>query len=378
MIPVQRHRFDIPDDVAYLNCAYMAPLADSVVEAARSGAQRKSQPWGLVPGDFFSGPETARALFARIVNARADDIAVIPAASYGLAAAARNLPVGHDQSIVVLAEQFPSNVYVWREVAANAGARLVTVARPRDGDMTAAVTAAIDEATAVVAVPHCHWADGALLDLEEVARRCRATGSKLVVDATQSVGALPIDVEAIAPDFLVAASYKWLLGPYSAGFMYVAPQHQAGTPIEFNWISRKDSAQFSGLVDYRDDYQPGARRFDVGESANFHTMPAVIAALELVLEWGVDEIAATISARNAEIARWADGFGLACLERDKRAGHILGLSLTAGAPHDLAERLATANVYVSIRGQSLRISPHVYNTDNDVDQLIHALENALD
>ncbi|MEQ8719557.1 MAG: aminotransferase class V-fold PLP-dependent enzyme [Acidimicrobiales bacterium] len=377
MIPAQRHLFDIPDGVAYLNCAYMAPLSYAVVEAARSGAERKARPWELVPDDFFSGPEAARGLFARIIHARADDVALIPAASYGLAVAARNLPVGGGQSIVVLAEQFPSNVYVWQEVAAAAGARLVTVPRPRDGGITSAVTSAIDERTAVVAVPHCHWADGALLDLEEVTRCCRATGSSLVLDVTQSVGALPIDVEALAPDFLVAAAYKWLLGPYSAGFMYVAPHRQAGKPIEFNWISRSDSADFRRLVDYRDGYQPGARRFDVGESANFHTIPALVAALELVLEWGVDEIAATIAARNAEIARWANGFGLTCLDGDERAGHILGISLSDGIPADLVEYLATANVYVSVRGQTLRISPHVYNTGADIDQLIHTLEEAL-
>ena len=136
-----------------------------------------------------------------------------------------------------------------------------------------------------------------------VAARCREVGSALVIDATQSLGALPLDLAAIRPDFLACAGYKWLLGPYSLGYLYVAPRWQDGRPLEHNWIARTGSENFAGLVDYQDGYQPGARRFDVGERANFGLMPAGIAGLEQLLRWGQPAIIETLAARTADIVR---------------------------------------------------------------------------
>ena len=377
MIPSQRALFDIPADIAYLNCAYLGPLSRAVVAAGQEAAARKAHPWTIGSGDFFAETEIARALFARIVNAGEQDVALIPAASYGVSIAARNLPVGRGQSIVVLAEQFPSNVYAWRECAHASGAELVTVERPADGDLTGAVLGAIDERTAIAALPNCHWADGALVDLLAVSERVRAVGAALVLDVTQSAGVMPIDVEAVRPDFLVAACYKWLLAPYSTGFLYVAPHRQDGKPIEYNWRQRLGSEDFAGLVNYRDAYQPGALRFDVGECANFHTMPALVAALEQILAWGVEAIAETLAARTADIARRAAALGLESLGTEARAGHFLGLRFPKGIPDGLLETLAAARVYLSVRGESLRITPHVYNDDTDVDRLMQALEESL-
>ena len=377
LIPSQRHLFDIPDDIAYLNCAYLGPLSNTVVAASRHGADRKAHPWEITSDDFFSENEIARALFARIINASADDIAITPAASYGVSVAARNLPLARGETVVLLAEQFPSNVYAWRESAEQAGACIVTVARPEDGDLTRAVIDAVDERTAIVALPHCHWADGALLDLVRIARRTREVEASLVLDVTQSAGVLPLDVQEISPDYLVTACYKWLLGPYSTGFLYVAPHLQEGRPIEFNWRARVGSNDFSGLVNYEDIYLPGARRFDVGECANFHTMPALIAALEQILEWGVDETAATLSAYNAGIAERAGALGLMSLGHDRRAGHFLGLRFPEGIPIKLLDILREARVYVSVRGDSLRVTPHVYNTRADVDRLFEVLKLSI-
>lgn len=378
MIPSQRHLFDIPEDIAYLNCAYLGPLSNAAVAAGQRASASKAHPWEIGSGDFFTDTEIARGLFARIINAREDDVAIVPAASYGVSVAARNLPLLEGQRVVMLAEQFPSNVYAWRESARLAGASVVSVPRPVDGDLTRAVLDAMDERTAIVSLPNCHWADGALLDLERIGRQCRALGASLVLDVTQSVGVMPLDVGAIQPDFLVAACYKWLLGPYSTGFLYVAPHRQDGMPIEFNWRARLGSEDFAGLVNYEDAYLPGARRFDMGECANFQTIPAVIAALRQILEWGVPEIAKTLAARNAGIAERAASLGLKGLDPDKRAGHFLGLRFARGIPDGLLEALKKAGVYLSVRGDSLRITPHVYNNDADVDRLMHALQQAMD
>jgi selenocysteine lyase/cysteine desulfurase len=376
MISCQRHLFDIPEDVAYLNCAYMSPLAHAVRAAGERGLARKAQPWTIHSPDFFTESEELRARFAALIGAGVDDIAIIPAVSYGIAAAAANVPVTAGQRILMLAEQFPSNVYAWRELAAARGAELTVVARPADGDWTAAVLGALDERVAVAALPNCHWTDGGLVDLVRVGERCRALGAALVVDLTQSLGALPFDAGAVQPDFAVCAAYKWLLGPYSLGFLYVAPGRQGGRPLEHGWIARAGSEDFAGLVLYADDFQPGARRFDVGERSNFILVPMALAALEQITAWQVGRIAATLGTLTAGIAERARALGWQAGPDALRAPHFLGLRSAPGMPRGLAERLARERVYVSMRGDSMRVTPHLWNSDADAARLLRVLEAA--
>ena len=374
----QRHLFDIPDEVAFLNCAYMSPLPKASLMAGEHGLRRKSRPWTIAPADFFTSSEAVRKLFADLVNARADDIAFTPAVSYGMAQAAHNIQIEKTQRIVTLSEQFPSNVYPWMDLAERSGASFVSVPRPGDDDWTSALLSFIDRSTGIVAVPHCHWTDGGLIDLEAIGAACRRVGAVLCVDATQSVGALPLDVKRVDPDFLAVASYKWLLGPYSLGFLYVAPRWQGGRPIEHNWIAREDSENFAGLVNYSGEFQAGARRFDVGERSNFALMPVAQASLKLLSEWTVPRIFQTLQLRTAAIAERAYGeFGISSVPAHRRAGHYLGLRFSGGIPSDLPMRLAAADVYVSVRGQAMRVTPHVWNTDEDIEKLFAVLKTTL-
>jgi selenocysteine lyase/cysteine desulfurase len=379
LLPSQRHLFDIPDDVAFFNCAYMSPLPKVSIAAGERGLARKAQPWLITPDDFFSTSETVRARFANLINAAPDDIAFAPAVSYGMAQAAANITLRPTQTIVTLAEEFPSNVYPWMELARRTGAQLITVPRPDDDDWTTALLATIDSATGVVAVPHCHWTDGGLIDLEAVGQACRSVGAVLCVDGTQSVGALPFDVRRIDPDYLAVASYKWLLGPYSLGFLYVARRWQAGRPIENNWIARRGSQDFAGLVNYQREFQDGARRFDVGERSNFALMPAADASLKLIGEWTPPCILATLARRTESIAARAHAeFGIDSVPGELRAGHYLGLRFQGGVPADLPAQLAAQRVHVSVRGSAMRVTPHLWNTDADVERLLAALRAALE
>lgn len=376
-IPCQRNLFDIPDDVAWLNCAYMSPLMKSAVEAGEAGIRGKAQPWNIKPADFFPGPEEARDLFARLINASADEIAIVPSVSYGIATAARNLGAPAGSRILLLDEQFPSNVYAWRELAARRGARVDTVPRPADDDWTTAILEHVGEDVSIAALPHNHWTDGGLIDLERVAAALRKAGAALVLDVTQSLGALPLDVRRVKPDFLVCGSYKWMLGPYSLGFLYVDPRHHGGEPLEHNWIARAGSEDFTGLVNYRDDFQPGARRFDVGELSNFALMPQANAAMRQILDWGVENIQATLSARNEAIAANAREMGIDSVSQGLRAGHFLGLRFEGGVPEGLGQRLADEDIHVSVRGASMRVTPHLYNNDRDIEHFLDALKRAL-
>ncbi len=378
LIPCQRHLFDIPDEVAYLNCAFMGPLMHSVIKAGAQGMYAKKKPWNITPHDFFPETESARVLFSKLIGADAEGVALIPSASYGLAVASQNIKLQPNENIMVLADQFPSNVYVWMEKAKISGAKLMVVERPTNDDWTHAILSNLNDQIKVVALPNCHWTDGGLIDLEQVGKRCREVDAYLVLDLTQSLGALPFSTKAVEPDYIVCAAYKFLLGPYSLGLLWVAPRNREGIPLEYNWISRSNSENFAGLVDYKDTYRAGARRFDVGENSNFILVPMLNRALEQLLEWGVDNIYTTIARKNAMIAKRAKQLGLDHVSDHLRALHFLGLRFPPDIlPTSIATDLAEHNVFVSVRGSSMRITPHVYNTDDDIQRLFDALERIL-
>ena len=373
MLPCQRHRFSIPDEITWLNCAYLSPLMHAVREAGIRGIDQKVTPWKVTAADFFADSEALRGKLAQLISAAPDDIALIPAVSYGIGVAAQAVAVPAGSAVVVLAEQFPSNLYPWRERAAQAGARIHTVPRPADADWTPAVLDAITEEVSVAALPHGHWTDGTRLDLVAIGARCRAVGAALVLDVTQSLGAVPLSVRDIQPDFLVCAAYKWLMGPYSLGFLYAHPRHHGAPPLEHNWLNRAGSQSFGGLVRYRDDFQPGARRFDVGERSNFVLVPMALAAVEQILEWGVDRIHATLQHLTDHAAHRAAECGLLTAPRTARLGNMIGVRPPDGALDRLPAALAAANIHVSQRGSALRISPHVYNTIDDIERFFEVV-----
>jgi selenocysteine lyase/cysteine desulfurase len=368
LIPCQRDLFHIPEGVAYFDCAKMSPLSRAAIEAGQRGLERKAHPWDVRAEHFFDESEDVRAKFARLLGAAPDDVAIVPSVSYGMATVMANVPVTAGQKIVTLAEDFPSGILAARALAQRAEARVVTVARPEEGDWSAALLEAVDRDTAIVVAPHTHWVCGTLIDVEAIGRRCRSVGAALVLDTTQSCGALPLDLAAVDPDYLVATSYKWLLGPYSLGFLYVAPRHQQGRPLEEAWIVRRNAHDFRSLSDYEEGFAAGARRFDMGERANFALLPVAAAAIEQLLDWGVANVAETLGAMTAAIEARLGEAGAA--GQPGRAPHFLSVRFPGGLAEGVEERLAAADVHVSLRGERMRITPHLYNDDADVERLI--------
>lgn len=382
MLTCQKHLFSLPADLHYLNCAQTGPLLRRVEQAGIEGVRRKANPAAIQPEDFFREADLVRDLFARLVNAPDRmRVAIIPAVSYGMAVVARNTSVRAGQNLVLAHEQFPSNVYPWRSLAREQGAEVRTVSPPegaprRAEAWNARILEAIDSATALVAIAAVHWADGTCFDLEAIGARAREVGAVLVVDGTQSVGALPFDVERIRPDALVVTGYKWLLGPYGLGLAYFGPRYDAGVPLEENWIVRLGSEDFAGLTRYRDEYRPGALRYDVGERSNPILLPMLIAALEQILAWGPEHIQAYCARLTAPFVEQARDAGFAVQEAG-RASHLFGLRLPAGLSMDQVRAvLDSRRVSVSVRGDALRVSPHVYNDEADITALLQALRAA--
>lgn len=370
--------FEIPAGITYLNCSNMSPQLKSVTAAGLDAVRIKATPWTLTGANWFSSAETLRALAGSVLGTGADSVALIPAVSYGMAVAAANIPIKAGDSILLLAQEFPSNVFTWREAARLNNAKIVTVQRDPETGWTEAVLRAITGRTAVVVVPRCHWMDGTIVDLERVGERARQTGAAFVIDASQALGAVPLDLSRIQPDFLVSVGYKWLFGPYGLGYLYASPKwQQQGAPIEQSWMPRRGSSDFSSLMEYCNDFQPGARRFDVGEFTQFISAPMCAAGLQQVLDWGIASIEQSIGRLTDEIARRALDTGYEVAPEEQRSRHMLGIRFRGGLPEKLAAAFAAQKVYVSIRGDSVRISPHLYNTAEDIDRLFAAIASAI-
>jgi selenocysteine lyase/cysteine desulfurase len=358
----------------------MAPQMRSVTVAGQAALVRKENPISISVEDFFTDSEKLRHELATLIHcAQPKRIAIIPSVSYGMANVAHNLRLEPGQEMVVTGGQFPSNVYPWMRLAEQHQARLVSVEAPPIGENRAQqwnqrILEAITPATRLVALGHVHWADGTLFDLKAIRQRTRDVGALLVIDGTQSVGALPFSVEEIQPDALVCAGYKWLLGPYAMGFAYYGPAFDGGVPIEENWINREASEDFRGLVNYRTTYQSGALRYEVGEHSNFILLPMFLEAIRQINRWGegtIQEYTREIS-EEAIVSLQQAGF---FIEHERgRAHHLFGVGLPKGKDMATVQaQLVEAKIYVSVRGEFIRVAPHVYNTSLHLQRLADCL-----
>ncbi len=373
-----RDQFDIPADRAYLNSAFLGPLPLAAVEAGRAALTAKARPWMVTTDSFFDPVDRMRELIAGYLDGDASGVAVVPSVSYGVATAAANVDIPPGSTIVVLAEQFPSNVYEWRDIAASVGAEILTVQRGAEG-WTPRVLEAIDGRTAVVAIEPAHWSDGTVIDLVAVGRAARAVEAAFVVDVSQTLGAVPFPIADIAPDFVVGVSYKWLLGAYGSAFLWAAPDRRSGRPLEQCWMPREGSRDFSRLAHYTEDFRSGAARYDVGQSASHVNIATTVAALEVVSQWSPSVISAHADVLTGDLINRVSALGMAAPPADERSPHLVGLHLPADAPAPavLAEALAEAQVHVSIRGTAVRVSAHAFNTPADIERLVEVLEARL-
>ena len=362
----------------------MSPLAKPVLEAGQAGLKMKVRPFEIGIDDFFQPVENVKKLFAQLINAPSHhQIALIPSVSYGIANATQNIQLTSEQNIVMLHEQFPSNFYSWKRLSERTGATIKAINAPyTDGSRTEAwntkILEAIDEKTGVVAMSHTHWADGTLFDLAAIGQKCKAVGAYFIIDGTQSIGALPFDVEEFQVDVLICAAYKWLMGPYSSGLAYFSERFNGGTPIEESWLYRKDSHLFSNLVNYQSEYREGANRYCVGESANFILIPMLEAALKMLLSWKIEHIQTYCRDTFAAAVNALAAMGCAIEKPENRAHHLFGVR-TQGLfdANALQAALKQRNVLVSMRGDAIRISPNVYNEAHEMDVLVECFQKAL-
>lgn len=374
ILPNQKSQFSIPAGVTYLNCSSMSPLLNRAHLAAIAAADQCRTPWVFRSENWFNPAEEIRELVGSVIHASKDNIALVPSVSYGMAIAANNITLTPNQKIIILEEEYPSNVYVWCELSERTGAPVITVKRQGSQSWTEAVLENIHADTGLVTLPNGHWTDGSILDLEAISKKVKAVNAYLVIDGSQSVGAYPIDVEKIKPDFLATVGYKWLLGPYGLAYLYADDKYcQTGKPLEYSWMVKKGAEDFTALVKYQDEYKPGARRFDAGEFSGFINIPIAREGLKQLLTWGVENIQETLSVITGAIEERARTAGLKAPGRNTRVGHIIGIDFAGSDIKALGKKLNDHNIHISFRGTKMRIAPHLYNDLEDVNRLFESL-----
>jgi len=374
----QKTKFILSKKVTYLNCAYMSPMLKKVEKAGFKGIKQKRKPYHITPIDFFKTSDLVKKRFSSIIDCKNHNrIAIIPSASYGLANVVNNISIKEKDEIILLDEQFPSNVYPWLNLKERSKAKLVFIKRPdtlidSGKKWNEEILAAITNKTKVVAIGNIHWACGTLFDLIAIRKKTAEVGALLIIDGTQSIGALPLSIEKIQPDALICAGYKWLMGPYSIGVAYYGNYFDKGIPIEDNWINRRGSENFSGLINYSDKYGELASRYNVGEQSNFILLPMLLAGLNQIESWGVKNIQDYCKNLISEEIKKVNQKKYWIEKENYRANHLFGIKQLDNKIN-LIEKLKSKKISVSIRGDKIRVSPHVYNDKREIKKLFECL-----
>jgi selenocysteine lyase/cysteine desulfurase len=381
MLPSQRALFDIPREVCFLNAASYSPLPLQTLESGRAAVARKGRPW-LIDNAFAAAQYArTRKAAAALINADSDDVALIPSVSYAVATAAKILAVPKGTRVLVLQDDHSSPVLEWMTRAPEAGFTVEAVRRPPDCDWTAALIQGIERPgaapVALASISSVHWSDGGAVDLHRIAPALRERGAALLVDATHSAGVLELDVHTLDPDFVAFPTYKWLIGPYGRAFLYVARRHQDGIPLEQTSYGRRAVRSEQDVYLKDTAYVASAARFDMAERDHFIGMEMAAIGMEMMTQWGRPAVAARLAMLTARLADGLRDFGIDIPNARVRAPHILSLGFAKGMPDELVPRLAAAQVYVAPRLGRLRISPHVYNDEADVDRFITVFRKAM-
>lgn len=380
MIQSQRHLFDIPDDIAYFNCSSMSPQLNESTHRLCEGVRSRNHPWTAKPESIYEDAETIRKLSQELFGGDADGYAIGHAASYGLNTAVRAIEpyLTKNDTILIPEAEFPSVVLSVKRTAQVTGSQLITVKAPEDGNWTQAIINQLDSDVKVLALSSCHWTNGAYIDLLKIRQACNEVDSILIIDATQTLGAVPCSMDTLKPDFLVAAGYKWLLSPYGFNLLYVDEKWRDERPLEESWLARANSSDYAKEIGYSDEYMEGARRFDVGEKCTPNILPGVIAALEQIKSWEISRIADSLAAINRKIINHLRELGFEVPDEKKSVPHIFGTKPPRHIKRDWINDLKERNIFISQRNKFLRFSPHLHINDHDIERLLNTITELVE
>ncbi len=376
----QKHLFNIKENIHYLNCAYKAPLLKSSEEACIKALIKERNPSDIIADNFFNVTEEVRGYFAEIINSSSNNIAIIPSTSYGFSSVLNNIEGKKNGNAITIQDEFPSGYFSIKRWCKENSNELLLI-NPDDDQILIGenwndnLINQITEQTSIVLISSVHWMNGIRFNLEKIGQKCKKVGAKFIVDGTQSVGVLKMDVNKYNISALICASYKWLFGPYSVALAYINDDFNQGKPLEESWMNRVNSENFSALTNYEDTYQSNAGKFNVGESSNFILMPMLRESLKQIMKWKPNEIEAYCKSLIQPLINYLESLGVAFEKEKYFSNHLFALQLPANINMELLKNnLIKNNIYTSIRGNYLRVSVNVFNDEKDILKLINVIK----
>jgi selenocysteine lyase/cysteine desulfurase len=365
------------EGVAYLNASLQGPLPLVSVRAAKEALQWKLRPDQLGDDAYFDLPNRIREKAARLIAAKPEEIAVTSGASAGLAAVAAGIDWRPGDEVLVGLGEFPAHFSTWLRYQ-QAGKLRVRVVEPRGRFLCPEdYIARLGPRTRVISASLVRFDNGARMDYAPLGEACRKFGTALALDITQFAGSGPLDIRATGATMAVSSGYKWMLGPYGSGFFWIAEEWIEQLPLGAVYFMALEGAHdFHSMHSRELRAVPGARRWDSPETANFTNLAAYDTSLDLILRIGLDAVAQYVDSLTGKI--------VACLprdrcvlaspeERERRGPYVCVSARQPDKTMALHEKVRAANIHVSLRENALRISPHVYNSAEQIDRLMDVL-----
>ena len=368
------HEFE---GVTYLNLAGNSPIPKGAIKRMQEAIEWKKFPQRIPDQAFFDVPNRVRTAIARLLGGKPEEVALTTGASTGMSAVAYGLEWQPGDEVITASGEFPLQYATWKPMEEREGIK-VTVVRPSDHFHTADdFIAALSPRTRLVSVSHVRFDNGAMIDAAKLAAACHAQGALLLLDVSQSCGAVPMDVTQFGADFLVCAGYKWLVGPFGTGFFWARHDHISKMrPGPFYWMTAEGVNHFADLATAPPRPENAAKRWDAAETANYYDLAALEGGLELVLRAGVK----TIAEHNHKLieqlfARLPKDRCVAAspLDRAHRGPYGCFQARSPEKTRQLYEKLRSENVITSLREGHIRVSPYLYNNERDIDRLVSVI-----
>jgi selenocysteine lyase/cysteine desulfurase len=374
--------FAVDAGLLALDGAAQGPRLQSVLDAGQAALEAGTRPWTLANADWEASIESLRTLAAdALFEGDADGLAIVPSVAFALATAARQLPLGSGDAVLVLDTQFPSNLMPWQQRCMETGAKMIAARRVPGQDWTDALMQAWDAApeVRVVAVPQAHWHDGALLDIDRIAARTQHDDVALVLDLSQSLGAMQVQLSRWQPDFIASVGYKWLLGPQGLAWLWAAPRwRDRGDGLDQHWQARAAGDDWAFPVAAPPPYRRGARRFDAGGVTDPLRLAMSAAALRQLQAWGVENISLRLGQLTTALDRALDAHGLDAWKTPGHAPHFTALrAADAGQLEAVAVALHRHGMICTRRAGLLRIAPHLHVDEADMARLARIVAGAV-
>ena len=361
-------------ETTYLNNASTGPLPERTRVALAEFNRRRTMPFQLSDSDQFAVLTKSRLLVSRLLSVAPEEIALTVNTGFGLSMAARALPLGRGDIVLVSDKEFPANVYPWMRLS-DTGVTMEQVPTTADGwpDEARLLERLSDPRVRVLAISLVQFSNGYLADLAALSDATRRNGAYLVVDAIQAVGQVPIDLSRGQVDVLACGGQKWLLSPWGSGFVYVRRELiPALSPPITGWMAFEGTDDFNRLTNYHDSLRGDARRFEL-ITLPYQDFAGMNASLSLLLELGIDRIAEHLRVLQRPLVEWAERRGVRVVSPRGRAA--TGILCLAPARVDEAYRaLKAARIICSLREGAIRLSPHAYNTVAEMERVVDVLD----